>query len=54
MKTHPPRIEFIEVPVVYEIDHYLDEYRYATMIEGWKVRDLLLDLRNMLSEIPDD
>lgn len=30
------------------IDHFLAEVRYSTIIEGWKVRDLLLDLRQLV------
>lgn len=30
------------------IDEFLAEVRYATIIEGWKVRDLLLDLRQLV------
>jgi len=32
------------------IDEFLSGIRYCTIVEGWKVRDLLLDLRNILDE----
>lgn len=32
------------------IDEFLSDIRYCTIVEGWKVRDLLLDLRNILDE----
>lgn len=51
MSAQAPQIEFIEAPILCEIDRFLDEFKYSSIIEGWKVRDLLLDLRNLTAEI---
>jgi hypothetical protein len=31
------------------IDEFLSEVRYSTIVEGHKVRDMLLDLRNLVT-----
>ena len=39
-----------ETAMTCAIDEFLSDIRYSTIIEGWKVRDMLLDLRNILDD----
>lgn len=39
----------LEIPMTLIIDELLTEFRFCTVIEGAKVRDLLLDLRNLVT-----
>lgn len=37
-----------EAILIHTIDEFLAEVRYSTLVEGAKVRDLLLDLRQLV------
>lgn len=37
-----------EAILLHTIDEFLAEVRYSTLVEGAKVRDLLLDLRQLV------
>jgi len=37
-----------EIILLHLIDEFLTEVRYSTLVEGWKVRDLLLDIRQLV------
>jgi hypothetical protein len=38
-----------EAVLLHAIDEFLGEVRYATIVEGARVRDLLLDLRQLVT-----
>jgi hypothetical protein len=47
LKEPPARQERLDDPLLLIIDSCLNECRHATLVEGWRVRDYLLDVRNM-------
>lgn len=47
VETH----SFQEQLLIEVIDQDLSDVRYVTVIEGWKVRDMLLDLRTLVQAL---